>query len=344
MTFIWPAMLLLLALIPAGVWLSGALERRRRHRAAAQGGLGLARGVVRRPGGLRRRFPAALFLAGFAVMTIALARPQGVVSLPREEGTVILAFDVSGSMAADDLKPTRMEAAKVAAQDFVQRQPRSVVIGVVAFSDAGLAVQAPTSDQAAVLAAINRLAPERGTSLGQGILASLRTIALAESPPAQNYYSNRSPAPAPAPTPTPTPTPTPVPAGTHTSAVIVLLTDGENNETPDPASAAQAAADQGVRIFTVGLGSTAGTTLDLNGFQVHTQLNEPLLQQVAAVTQGAYFRAEDAQQLRSIYDNLDTRLVVEPQKIEITSLFAGASILILVVGSLSSLLWLGRLP
>lgn len=338
MTFIWPAMLLLLALIPAGVWLSGALERRRRRRAAAQGGLGLARGVVRRPGGLRRRFPAALFLAGFAVMTIALARPQGVVSLPREEGTVILAFDVSGSMAADDLKPTRMEAAKVAAQDFVQRQPRSVVIGVVAFSDAGLAVQAPTSDQAAVLAAINRLAPERGTSLGQGILASLRTIALAESPPAQNYYSNRSPAPA------PTPTPTPVPAGTHTSAVIVLLTDGENNETPDPASAAQAAADQGVRIFTVGLGSTAGTTLDLNGFQVHTQLNEPLLQQVAAVTQGAYFRAEDAQQLRSIYDNLDTRLVVEPQKIEITSLFAGASILILVVGSLFSLLWLGRLP
>jgi Ca-activated chloride channel family protein len=233
-------------------------------------------------------------------------------------------------MAADDLKPTRMEAAKVAAQDFVQRQPRSVVIGVVAFSDAGLAVQAPTSDQAAVLAAINRLAPERGTSLGQGILASLRTIALAESPPAQNYYSN--------------PSPTPVPAGTHTSAVIVLLTDGENNETPDPASAAQAAADQGVRIFTVGLGSTAGTTLDLSGFQVHTQLNEPLLQQVAAVTQGAYFRAEDAQQLRSIYDNLDTRLVVEPQKIEITSLFAGASILILVVGSLSSLLWLGRLP
>jgi Ca-activated chloride channel family protein len=336
MTFIWPAMLLLLALIPAGAWLSGALERRRRRRAAAQGGLGLARGVVRRPGGLRRRVPAALFLAGFAVMAIALARPQGVVSLPREEGTVILAFDVSGSMAADDLKPTRMEAAKAAAQDFVARQPRSVVIGVVAFSDAGLAVQAPTSDQAAVLAAINRLAPERGTSVGQGILASLRTIALVESPPAQNYYTNRSPAP--------TPTPTPVPAGTHTSAVIVLLTDGENNQAPDPASAAQAAADQGVRIFTVGLGSPAGTTLDLDGFQVHTQLNEPLLQQIADVTEGAYFRAEDAQQLRSIYDNLDTRLVVEPQKIEITSLFAGASILILVVGGVSSLLWLGRLP
>ena len=335
MTFIWPAVLLLLAVIPVGALLATALDQRRRRRAAAPGGLGLASTIGRRSRRLRR-IPAALFLTGFAVMGVALARPQGVVSLPREEGTVILAFDVSGSMAADDLKPTRIAAAKAAATDFVEQQPASVVIGVVAFSDSGLSVQAPTNDQASVLAAINRLAPERGTSLGQGIRASLQTISLAESPPAQNYYSNRSPAP--------TPAPTPVPAGTHTSAVIVLLTDGENNETPDPASAAQAAADQGVRIFTVGLGSTAGTTLDLNGFQVHTQLNEPLLQQVAAVTQGAYFRAEDAQQLHSIYDNLDTRLIVEPQKIEITALFAGASILLLAAGGMASILWLGRLP
>jgi Ca-activated chloride channel family protein len=269
-------------------------------------------------------------------MGVALARPQGVVSLPREEGTVILAFDVSGSMAADDLKPTRIAAAKAAATDFVEQQPASVVVGVVAFSDSGLSVQAPTNDQASVLAAINRLAPERGTSLGQGIRASLQTISLAESPPAQNYYSNRSPAP--------TPTPSPVPAGTHTSAVIVLLTDGENNESPDPATEAQAAADQGIRIFTVGLGSPAGTTVNLNGFQVHTQLNEPLLQQIADTTHGTYFRAEDAQQLHSIYANLDTRLIVEPQKIEITALFAGASILLLAAGGMASILWLGRLP
>jgi Ca-activated chloride channel family protein len=334
-TFIWPAVLLLLALIPAGVWLTGRIDRRRRRRLAAPGGLGLDGVVVRRLGG-RRRIPAALFLTGFAVLAVALARPQAVVSLPRQVGTVILAFDVSGSMAADDLKPTRMAAAKAAAQDFVEQQPSSVVVGVVAFSDAGLAVQAPTNDQAAVLAAINRLAPEHGTSLGQGILASLKTIALVESPPALDYYSNRSPAP--------TPTPTPVPAGTHTSAVVVLLSDGENNESPDPATAAQAAADQGIRIFTVGLGSPAGTTVNLDGFQVHTQLNEPLLQQVADTTHGTYFRAENADQLRSIYANLDPRLVVEPQRIEITALFAAASILILAVGAASSLLWLGRLP
>jgi Ca-activated chloride channel family protein len=338
-TFTWPAALVLLALIPAGAWLLGALDRRRRRRTAARGGLDLGGGGANRRAALRR-IPALLFIAGFAVLVVSLARPQSVLSLPREEGTVILAFDVSGSMAATDLQPTRMAAAKAAAEAFVAQQPSSVVIGIVAFSDSGLAVQAPTNDQGAVLAAISRLAPERGTSLGEGILASLEAIALEESPPATDYYSIRSPSPS----PSPTPTPTPVPAGTHTSAVIVLLTDGENNEAPDPAVAAQAAADRGIRIFTVGLGSPAGTTVNLDGFQVHTQLNEPLLQQIASVTDGAYYRAEDAQQLRSIYAGLDTRLVVEPEKIEITGLFAGAGILLLAAGGVASLVWLGRLP
>src|SRR3990172_7746773 len=156
-------MLAALALIPLGVGMYVALDRRRRRRAAAFGGLGIGKAATRRPAGLRGRIPAALFLIGFTVMTLALARPQGVVGLPTQEGTVILAFDVSGSMAADDLKPTRMEAAKAAAQEFVKRQRSGVIIGVVAFSDGGLAVQAPTSDQDAVLAAINRLSPNRGT-------------------------------------------------------------------------------------------------------------------------------------------------------------------------------------
>src|SRR3990172_7727655 len=161
---------------------------------------------------------------------LAPARPQTVVSLPRIEGTVILAFDVSGSMAADDMKPTRMEAAKAAARGFVQRQPASVQIGVVAFSDNGFAVQAPTNDQEAILASINRLTPQRGTSLANGILASLNTIAAGAGAPLQ-LSSNRSP----------TPTPTPVPKGAYTSAVIVLLTDGENTVSPDPLAAAPAA-------------------------------------------------------------------------------------------------------
>jgi Ca-activated chloride channel family protein len=335
MSFIWPPMLLSLALIPAGIALYLVIGRKRRH-AVAKAGFGLAKPAKGRLLSLRNGIPALLFVAGLAVLCVALARPQAVVALPREEGTVVLAFDVSGSMAADDLKPTRMDAARAASEAFVKNQPLSVVIGVVAFSDSGLSVQTPTNDQATVLAAINRLAPQKGTSLGQGILASLNTIALAEAGPSVDYYTNRSPEP--------TATPAPVPAGTHTSAVIVLLTDGENNESPDPLAAAQTAADRGVRIYTIGIGSPGGTTLDLNGFRVHTQLNEALLQQVSKLTGGSYFSADDEQELQAIYDDLDTQLVIKPESIEVTAIFAGAGIAMLLAGGLASLFWLGRLP
>jgi Ca-activated chloride channel family protein len=267
---------------------------------------------------------------------IALARPQTVLSLPRAEGTVMLAFDVSGSMGADDLKPTRMAAAKAAAQDFVQRQPRNILIGVVAFSDNGLAVQVPTDDRDAILAAIKRLAPQRGTSLASGITASLKAIAEGSAGPPTHYYSNL--------TPVPTPTPTAVPKGTYTPGVIVLLTDGENNENPDPLAAAQAAADRGVRIYTVGIGSATGADLHINGFTVHTQLDDATLKQISQLTGGSYYSADSAEQLLNIYDNLSTQFVVKPQQTEVTSLFAGAGILALLIGAAFSLLWFSRLP
>ena len=334
MSFIWPPMLLSVVLIPIGVLIYRILDRRRRRRLATYGGL--AQGTTRRPTGLRSRVPAALILAGLAAMTIAMARPQAVVSLPREEGTVILAFDVSASMGATDLAPTRIAAAKAAAKDFVARQPSSITIGVVAFSDSGVSVQTPTNDQATVLSAIDRLAPQRGTSVANGILASLKAIAVQEAGPWVDYYTNQTPAP--------TPTATPVPAGTHAPAVIVLLSDGENNESPDPLAAAQSAADRGVRIYTVGVGSAAGTTVNLNGFSVFTQLDQATLQGISQITGGVYYGAADAQQLRSIYDNLDTQLVMEPQLTEITSLVAGMSLLMLIAGALASLMWLGRMP
>src|SRR5262249_45810682 len=154
--FIWPAMLVFLVLVPLFVGLYIRLQRRRQRFAASFGTLGLGQVAGGRRPGARRHLPPALFLVGLTIVLLALARPQTVVSLPRVEGTVVLVFDVSGSMAADDLKPTRMEAAKAAARDFVERQPRSVQIGVVAFSDSGFAIQVPTNDQEAVLASINR--------------------------------------------------------------------------------------------------------------------------------------------------------------------------------------------
>ncbi|MEJ2351772.1 MAG: VWA domain-containing protein [Anaerolineales bacterium] len=333
MTFIWPALLLLLLVVPLLIGLYIRMQLRRRQIAANLGSLGFMQAAEGGQLGWRRHIPQAIFLVGLAIMVVALARPETVVSLPRREGTVILAFDVSGSMAAEDMQPTRMEAAKAAARDFVQRQPTSVQIGVVAFSDGGIAVQAPTNDQEAILASIERLAPQRGTSIGHGILASLNEIAVNAG---EDVGSPGDP--------TPMPTPTPVPKGTYMPAVIVLLTDGENTQSPDPLAAAQAAADRGVRIYTIGIGSTTGITLQVNGFTVVTQLDEAMLQQISQLTDGAYFKAESEEDLHNIYDNLEPQLVTRPEKTEVTSIFAGVSILMLLFGGTFSLLWFSRMP
>ena len=323
-------MLFLLLLIPLFVLMYLILQRQRRRRLAGKSsGFGLLRKAVEGGSRMPSHIPPVFFLAGLAILMVALARPQTVVSLPRIGGTVILAFDVSGSMSAEDLKPTRMEAAKVAALDFVERQPSSVQIGVVAFSESGFAVLEPTSDKETIFATISRLTPQRSTSLASGILASLNAIASesGQAPLAEND-----------------PTPTPVPAGTHASAVIVLLTDGENTAPPDPFSAALAAADRGVRIYTIGIGSAAGTTLDVNGFTVHTQLDEETLKGISQLTDGAYFNAENEEDLHEIYDNINLELEVKPEKMEVTSIFAGASIIFMLIGAVFSLLWFNRIP
>lgn len=333
MFFLWPFMLFALILVPILIGFYLRLQHRRRKIARSFGSLGFGATAVPQPG-LRRHIPPFLFLIGLIVLITALARPQTVVSLPRIEGTVVLAFDVSGSMAADDMKPNRMEAAKAAAREFVNRQPGTVQIGVTAFSDNGFSIQVPTNDRDAVLAAINRMTPQHGTSLAHGILASLNTISSSTNP-APLTYSNLTPAP--------TPSPTPVPQGTYTSGVIVLLTDGDNNEPPDPLAAAQTAADRGVRIYTVGLGSPTGTTLHINGFNVRTQLDETILQQISQTTGGAYYNAANEEDLTRIYDNLRPQLIIKAANTEVTSLFSGASILILLIGGALSLFWFNRL-
>ncbi|HVN55661.1 MAG TPA: VWA domain-containing protein [Anaerolineaceae bacterium] len=336
MTFIWPLMLFTLILVPLLIIQYVSLQRRRQRMANQFASLGMGQnaGMMKQPG-IRRHIPPLFFLTGLTILLVAIARPQTNVNLPKIEGTVILAFDVSGSMAADDMKPTRLEAAKAAARDFVQRQPTTVQIGVVGFSDSGYSVQSPTNDQQSILAAIERLTPQRGTSVGHGIQASLNAIAVGKGQ-VSHLYSNL--------TPQPTASPTPVPKGTYTSAVIIMLSDGDNNENPDPFGEAKTAADRGVRIYTVGIGSPAGTTLHVNGFTVHTQLDEATLQQIAQITDGEYFNAQTGQELHSIYDHLDPELILKPEKLEVTSLFAGASILALMIGGVFSLLWFSRLP
>lgn len=334
MTFLWPAMFIGLISIPPLVMAYVWMQQRRRSLAAAYGNFGLVQEAASRRLAARRHIPPALFLVALTILIVALARPHTLVSLPRLEGDIILAFDVSGSMAADDLKPTRMEAAKAAARQFVARQPSSVQIGVVSFSDGGFATQPPTSDQNSILMAINRLTVQRGTSLARGIEASLNVIVANSNPPLT--LSDRGQ--------TPAPSPTPVPKGTYKNAVIVLLTDGENTQQPDPLLAAQAAADRGVRVYTVGVGSAEGATLHIEGFTVRSRLDETTLQQIAELTGGTYSSADNEEDLQAIYDNLNPELVIKPQKTEVTSLFAGAGILVMIIGGALSLLWLGRLP
>jgi Ca-activated chloride channel homolog len=335
MSFAWPWLLLLLALIPAGLGLLLVVDGRRIRQAAQFGHLRLGATIAAPRVRFRRRIVAAFFLAGLATLILAMARPQSVVSLPVSEGTVILAFDVSGSMAADDLKPNRMEAAKAAARDFVNRQPDSVVIGVVAFSETGFSVQAPSNNRDTVIAAINRLSPQRGTSVGRGIIDSLQAIAKSLEDPASGYYTNRT---------DPLASPPPIPPGALSSASIVLLTDGENNERPDPLLAASLAAELGVRIYPIGIGSPEGATITIEGFTVRSRLDPELLGQIAALSGGQYFTADSRAELQTIYDEIDPNLILKPQTMELTAIVGGLGLLLLVIGGLSSLTWNGRLP
>ena len=329
MSFLWPWSFLCLLLLPLLILFYRRLLEHRRQTAVTLGTLGIVQNRSGQELGRRRHTPPAVFLLGLALIIIGLARPEMAVSLPRVEGTVILAFDVSNSMLADDLEPTRIEAAKAAARAFVENQPGTVLVGVVAFSNGGLVVQPPTDVQADVLATIERLTPQGGTSLGQGIFTSLSAIA--GEPVTLDEAALEEGIPR-------------LEMGEIGSAVIVLLTDGENTGPPEPMPVAQVAAEAGVRIYPIGIGSSEGAVLEVDGFSILTQLNEIPLQEIASLTNGMYYRAEDEAALQEIYENIDLRLVVRGEKMEVTAIFAAVGLLVWLIGGALSMWWLGRVP
>jgi len=329
MTFIWPWMLSSLLLVPLLVGGYIRVRRKRQPARADRGPLRMVQDGSGRRVGRRRHIPPLIFLIGLTLLLFGLARPEVFVDLPRVEGTVVLALDVSNSMAADDFEPTRMEAAKAAARVFVEGQPNTVQVGVVAFGNGGFVVQPPTDDQTAVLAAIDRLSPQGATSLGQGIFSALSAIAgepilidpaaLEAGPPLPDI-------------------------GSYPSAVVLLLTDGENTTSSDPLEIAQLAAEAGVRIYPVGIGTTEGAVLQIEGYNILTQLDETALQEIASVTNGSYYHADDGETLREIYEHVDLRLTVAGEKMEVTAILAGLSLLLFLIGGVLSLFWFGRVP
>ena len=343
MQFIWPGALWALILVPVLVALYVLVQRRRRKYALRYASLTLVRDALDKGPGIKRHIPPALFILAVAAMLVALARPQSVVTLPSEEGTVILAIDVSGSMQAEDVRPNRMEAAKSAAMTFVDKQSASARIGVVSFSDNAAIVQAPTDDKEAVKAAISRLRPQRGTAIGRGILTSLEAIF--ENSDLDFPAQPVQPAPGARPTAAPaTPKATPVPEGYFAPATVVLLTDGENNVFPPPLAVVQEAIDRGIRVYTIGLGSPEGTILRIQGRQIRTRLDEATLRQVAELTKAEYYLASNEAELEKVYSNLSTTLVLRTEKTEVTFAFTALAAALSVLAAAFSLLWFQRLP
>jgi Ca-activated chloride channel homolog len=336
-------MLLLLLLIPlllaAYIW----MQRRRRRYALRYASLSMLREAVGRGPGIRRHIPPALFLVSLAVMMVAMARPVAEVKVPSFDGTVVLAIDVSGSMSAQDLSPNRLEAAKLAAQDFVNQQPGGVRIGVVAFSGMAAMVQAPTTDRGQVLSAISMLQPQRSTAIGEGLLMSMRAIdpSVVTDAPGGRFNRQGSQGSDP-PTPTPAPQVSGIPGAQQ--GIIVLLSDGQNTTGVDPLNVAPQAKALGIRVYTVGIGTANGTVLRMGGRGMRVRLDEEVLRQIADTTGGQYFNAQNDKDLRSIYQNLVRQFGLRTERAELTAYATGLAALIALAGGILSLLWFSRLP
>lgn len=362
MKFQWPELLWLLAAAPLLVALYLALLRRRKRVALRHADLGLFKEAIGPAQRLRRHLPPLLFLVALLGLVVALARPTAVITLPSRHELVILAMDVSNSMRAQDVQPDRLAASQAAARAFVERLPSSTRVAVVSFAATAAVVQPPTDDKEAVYAAIDRFKLQRGTAIGSAILVSLKQIfpdiqydlhasnprpaasrrdghgapgakAGKDATDAKDAKAATDPKDAKAATP-----------GSYRNAAIVLLTDGQATAGPDPVEAARMAAERGVRVFTVGVGTTKGETVGVEGWSMRVRLDEEMLEKIATITRADFFHASSASGLDKAYRDLGSRLVFEKKETEITAVFSAAAAALAVLAAALSMLWFGRIP
>jgi Ca-activated chloride channel homolog len=344
MSFSWPWALLSLLIIPivAGVvWL---LRRRRRRAAVRVTSIALVRAALPPRTRWTRLIPTLLLLLGLATLGVGAARPQATVPVPSNSTTIMLAMDVSGSMCSTDVEPNRLTVAQQAAISFIESQDGQTKIGLVAFAGvAGLQVP-PTTDKDALIEAINNFTTARGTAIGSAILTSIDGIAAIN----------------------PTVAPTGVDAESaqrsgYATDVIVVLTDGANTQGVEPATAAEVAAVRGLRVFTIGFGTTTPSPMACTGKQAGNWaggglgggfggrggrspriIDEDNLQAIAEITGGQYYKAESADQLQEALGDLPSQVAVVKKHVDIASWFAGAGGLLVAV-ALGLSLWWNRL-
>ncbi len=341
MSFSWPWALLSLLIIPivAGVvWL---LRRRRRRAAVRVTSIALVRAALPSRTRWTLLIPTLLLLLGFATLGVGAARPQATVLVPSNSTTILLAMDVSGSMCSTDVEPNRLAVAQEAAISFIESQDGKTKIGLVAFAGvAGLQVP-PTTDKDALIEAINNFTTARGTAIGSAILTSIDSIAAINPTVAPSGVDAES-----------------AQRSGYAADVIVVLTDGANTQGIEPATAAEAAAVRGVRLFTIGFGTTTPSRMACTGKQAGSWagggwgggfsraggrspriIDEPTLQAVAKITGGQYYKAESADQLQDALGDLPSRVTVVKKQLDIASWFAGAGGLLVAVAVGLSLWW-----
>jgi len=303
-----------LALAPLLLVLYSLAQRRRKAYAVRFTNLNLLQEVVGRGPGIRRHIPPLLYLLGVAAMLFSLARPEAVVAVPREQAAVIMAMDISGSMSATDLAPSRMEAAKQAAQAFLDGLPNDTQVGLVSFRESA-AVSVPlTREHLLVERGIDQLRADGGTAIGDALFQSLDQLALREE------SADDQPSP----------------------ALIVLLSDGESNQGRSPVDGASRASADGIPVYTVGIGQRGQSTTIGSGQTVG--LDEDTLQAVAEMTNGQYFYAAETEALTQIYADLSSRIAWVNEPTEITAYVAGLGTLLFLIGGILSLRWFQQFP
>ena len=349
MTFLWPQLLWLLLLLPLLVAVYVWLLRRKKKMALRYASLSIVREAMGKGQSFRRHIPPLLFLLAFAAMLVASSRPFAVVMLPSQHETIMLAMDVSGSMRATDVLPNRLVASQNAAKAFLADLPRNVRVGIVAFAGTAAVVQQPTLSREDLVTAIDKFQLQRGTAIGNGIVVSLSElfpdagIDLASMQYGRERTRGTSIDQASKDDKAGKKDFVPVAPGSYTSAAIILLTDGQRTTGVDSLEAAKAAADRGVRVYTVGVGTVDGETIGFEGWSMRVKLDEETLKGIARATQAEYFYAGTAADLKKVYETLSSRLAVEKKETEISGLMALLAAALAMLSAGLSLAWFNRI-
>ena len=355
MSLLWPGFLYLFLLIPLTALIYILILRRRRRFAVRYSSLSLMREAAAKQSWLRRHLPFILFLLALTSLVFALMRPVATVMVPSNKATVIMAIDVSRSMCSTDIPPNRLVVAKEAARGFIQNNSAGRQVGIVAFAGFAELIQPPTTDTRLLENAIDSLVPARRTAIGSAILRSIDAIAEVDHRVAPSELSQGTDPASPA-----------VPEGEYVPHIIVLLTDGASNAGPLPMTAAQQAVDRGVRVYTIGFGTTNNSSpMDCGdddpfgfgggfgstfggggsgfggggGGGFRREIDEETLRQVAGMTGGEYYIATSAGELQDVFQNLPTYVIATRETTEISVFFTAIAVFVAILAMVLSVRW-----